>query len=108
MTNTPLPLNSFLKAKVNPYSEEGKESKENYLLLFNLKNEIYTTSAFCGYCLSDLSKGALIGNKIVCRECGSGFCVSNGFVEDGPSLRHLLKFPTDKNESGISVMIPTE
>lgn len=79
---------------------------KNRLMVYVVDGSQYVTSSYCGYCDEDLSKGAFIGDKIICKNCGSSFCVKNGFVEDGPSLRNILSFPVHEDKLSLQVLIP--
>ncbi len=45
------------------------------------QDQIYAVGAFCGFDYSLLSKGALIGDKLICPTCASAFDIKNGFVD---------------------------
>jgi nitrite reductase/ring-hydroxylating ferredoxin subunit len=81
-------------------------SPENHVIVYNYKDQPYITSSFCGYDGFDLSKGVFIGNKIICPNCGSSFDVTNGKVEDGPSLRNIASLPMITDEEGMKVVLP--
>jgi nitrite reductase/ring-hydroxylating ferredoxin subunit len=54
--------------------------------------------AFCGFDYSLLAKGALIGEKLICPTCGSGYDIKNGYVDRGPTMRNISSFMTSTRE----------
>ena len=52
----------------------------------------YAVGSFCGFDYTNLATGVLLGQKLVCPTCGSGYNIENGFVDNGPSLRNISTF----------------
>lgn len=66
----------------------------------------YALGSFCGFDYTNLSQGALIGEKLMCPTCGSGYDVTTGFVESGPNMRNLSTFPISVRNEIIELTVP--
>lgn len=47
-----------------------------------------------------------MGEKLICPTCGSNYNISNGYVDQGPSLRNLSSFHTQTREGQVQVTVP--
>lgn len=62
----------------------------NFLIHYADKPERCATGSVCTYDgKTDLSKGLLLNNKLVCPEHGCEFNIENGSVESGPAINDL-------------------
>lgn len=66
----------------------------------------YALGSYCGFDYTNLSQGALIGEKLMCPTCGSGYDVTTGFVESGPNMRNLSTFPIQIRKEIIELTVP--
>jgi nitrite reductase/ring-hydroxylating ferredoxin subunit len=93
-------------------------TKPNATLMDNLKDhfqKIIVTkfdekfcvlSSFCGYDFTDLSKGELIGNRLICPTCLSEYNIENGHTEQGPNAKFLATFPASVRDNQLKIRIP--
>jgi nitrite reductase/ring-hydroxylating ferredoxin subunit len=64
-------------------------------------------SSFCGYDFTDLAKGELIGNRLICPNCLSEYNIENGHIEQGPNTKELACFPASVRDGQLKIKIPT-
>jgi len=76
------------------------------ILVFRINDRHYATSSFCGYCLTDLKQGGLLGNKLVCPSCLSEYNIENGVNESGPNTMLLATFPVSLRKNDLIVKLP--
>lgn len=53
-----------------------------------------------------MAEGALIGEKLICAECGSNYDINSGFPETGPNLRNLSTFSLKIRNGKIEITVP--
>jgi nitrite reductase/ring-hydroxylating ferredoxin subunit len=106
------------KKKPSQTQVEGQKQEEDELylndperyfqkiLVFRINDNLYATSSFCGYDLTDLKNGAMLGNKLVCPTCLSEYNVENGMSEAGPNTRYLATFPVAIRKGQVMVKVP--
>jgi len=68
------------------------------IMLTKHDDQYYALGSFCGFDFANLGQGALIGEKLVCPQCGSNYDITTGFSEAGPNLRNLSTFPVKVRE----------
>jgi nitrite reductase/ring-hydroxylating ferredoxin subunit len=76
------------------------------ILVFRINDNLYSTSSFCGYDLTDLKNGAMLGNKIVCPTCLSEYNIESGMSESGPNTKYLATFPVAVRKNQVMVKLP--
>lgn len=76
------------------------------ILVFRINEKFYATSSFCGYCLTDLKQGGLLGNKLVCPTCLSEYNIETGINESGPNTLLLATFPVSLRRNELIVRLP--
>ena len=85
---------------------------ENYfhptdkILLVKNNDQYFALGSFCGFCYSNLGQGALLGEKLICPQCGSNYDINSGFAETGPNLRNLAFFPVKIRKDMIELNCP--
>lgn len=62
------------------------------IILAKHHDKYYALGSYCGFDFHDLSKGALIGEKLICPGCGSNYFIEDGSQESGPNMRTLSSF----------------
>ena len=82
------------------------KEKPQTLLMFMYQRELYLTTSVCAFDGADLGKGLFVGDKIICPNCGSSFCIKNGHVEEGPSLRNIACVPFLLSDNGVIAVLP--
>jgi nitrite reductase/ring-hydroxylating ferredoxin subunit len=106
---------AFIQFDVNKYRnpEELDQDILNYpekffqkILVFRIKDNLYATSSFCGYDLTDLKNAVLLGNKLICPTCLSEYNIENGVAESGPNTKFLATFPVASRKNQIILKIP--
>jgi nitrite reductase/ring-hydroxylating ferredoxin subunit/thioredoxin reductase len=124
------PVQSFQSLFMNSYeislpvTEKGSPAKVsvtlketgqpfNFLLVQTPDRHIYAVGATCPYDgVTDLSKGLVVRNKLICPEHGCEFEVKSGLVEYPPAMDSLPIFPVtylpgvNPEDFKISVQIP--
>ena len=76
------------------------------VLVFNKKDKYYATGSFCGFDFTDLNEGVFLGDKISCPTCGSIYNITNGLVEQGPSMRNISSFPINVRKKKVQLVVP--
>jgi len=74
--------------------------------LLKHKDRLYALGSYCGYDFTNLSTGALLGEKLVCPTCLSAYDVKSGLVDNGPSMRNLSNFSVNVRDEKIKVTLP--
>lgn len=129
-----IPPNAFIQVDLNKVYEakhtnkmkeyniesSNKEEKEeetleddpkkyfNKVVVFHANDNYYATSSFCGYDLTDLKDGVLLGNKIICPTCMSEYNIENGTPEHGPNMKFLATFPVSLKENKLFLKVPED
>lgn len=75
-------------------------------IIYNYKEKYYCTGSFCGFDFTDLSTGIYVGNKIICPTCGSNYNITNGIIEQGPSMRNISSFVTRVRKENVEIIVP--
>ena len=76
------------------------------VILIKHEDKYFALGSFCGYDFTNLSQGAVIGEKLICPTCGSNYDLTNGFVESGPNMRNLSTFPIKCREEMLEMTVP--
>ena len=96
----------MVKIEIADAFDEEKFHPTDQVLLLKFENKYYALGSFCGYCYSELSDGAFLGEKLACAECGSNYDITTGFVETGPNLRNLSNFPIRVRKGQLELTVP--
>jgi nitrite reductase/ring-hydroxylating ferredoxin subunit len=78
------------------------------ILVTKVNGKICVVSSFCGYDFTDLSKGEMIGNRLICPTCMSEYNVENGHAEQGPNIRYLATFPASIRDDLLKIRVPND
>jgi len=80
-------------AVADPFDNE-KFHPTDKIILAKHNDKVYATGSFCGFDYTNLATGAFLGEKLICPTCGTTYNITNGFVDQGPSLRNISSFLT--------------
>ena len=77
------------------------------LILIRYKGQIYCLAGTCTYddC-TELDKGTLFGNKLMCPLHGCAYNIQTGGAEYGPAIDGLPKFFADVEGEDVNVFLP--
>jgi len=76
------------------------------VMVFNFGGKHYATGSFCGFDFTDLNNGVYLGDKIICPTCGSVYNITNGLIEQGPSMRNISSFPMQTRKKKVNMIVP--
>lgn len=98
----------MINISISNVEDENSFDETNKIILYNHDGKYYSTGAFCSYDYTVLTNGVVLNDKIFCPTCGSGYNLTNGFVDDGPALRNLASFPCQTRKGIVSAIIPED
>ena len=61
--------------------DDEKFHEADKVLLMKHQDVMYATGSFCGYDFTNLSTGALMGEKLICPTCESAYDIKTGQVD---------------------------
>ena len=80
---------------------------EDTVLVMRYQGKLYCTQSKCAHFGFALSKGLLVGDKLICPLHNAGFDIKTGKQDQGPVFDGLKTFPVEKTSDGkIKVTVP--
>lgn len=76
------------------------------VLVYKHGEKYHATGSFCGFDFTNLDEGVYLGDKISCPTCGSIYNITNGLIEQGPSMRNLASFPIQIRKNKVQLVVP--
>jgi len=102
-------LPRFVKAlelsKLAPGTMAGVEIEGSQILLSNLGGEVYAVDGICTHEESQLAKGFMIEERVVCQLHLSQFDLRTGEVYNAPAVEPLRRYNVKIEEGSIFVEI---
>ena len=81
--------------------------KEDFVLISKVNGKYYCTEGKCSHFGFNLSKGVLLGDKVICPLHNASFSVVDGTHEGGPVLNGLQQFEiTELGNGKLKVKVP--
>ena len=96
----------FFQISVSDPQNKYKFDFTDKILLFKYQGRHYVTGSFCGFDYTDLNDGVFLNNKIICPTCGSAYCITDGLLDNGPTMRSLSTFPTQVRNHKVTTILP--
>lgn len=98
----------MVNISISNVDDENSFDETNKIIVYNHEGKYYATAAFCSYDYTILSNGVVLNDKVFCPTCGSGYNLTNGFVDDGPALRNIASFPCQTRKGIVSAVLPED
>jgi nitrite reductase/ring-hydroxylating ferredoxin subunit/thioredoxin reductase len=96
----------MVQVSVGDAMDEDVFHPTDKIILAKHNDNYYALGSFCGFDFTNLSKGALLGERLYCPTCGSCYDITSGYVESGPTMRNLSNFPISVRGGAVEMTVP--
>lgn len=96
----------MIQVAISDPFDENKFYPTDKIIVLMHKDRLYALGSYCGFDFTNLSTGALLGEKLICPTCLSSYDIKNGLVDIGPAMRNLSSFNITVRDEEIKVTVP--
>lgn len=89
----------------DPFNKDIFHPTDKVIVLKH-KGQHYALGSYCGFDFTNLARGALLGEKLICPTCCSSYDIKSGIVDIGPTMRNIASFNTSFREGKVQVTVP--